>query len=92
MKSFSYTELDQLTGEVLPERAVLSTLLVGGGSDNDNTNVNHGGNGNGTTAVVSTCQSNISRPDSGLLQLVGLHAQNDASSLVCTPSTAISGH
>ncbi|WP_433467673.1 hypothetical protein ACQPZP_11175 [Spirillospora sp. CA-142024] len=94
MKSFSYTELDKLAGEVLPERAVLSTLLVAnGGNDNDNLNLNHGGgHGDGTTAVVSTCQSQQTRADSGLLQLIGLHAQNDASSLTCTPSTAISGH
>ena len=37
MKSYTYTELDELTGEVLPERAVLSTLLAGGG--------HHGGGG-----------------------------------------------
>ncbi|SNS06499.1 hypothetical protein [Actinomadura mexicana] len=91
MKSFSYTELDKLAGEVLPERAVLSTLLVGGG-ENENVNLNHGGGDGGTTAVVNACQSQQTRPDSGLLQLVGLHAQNDASSMTCLPGTAISGH
>ncbi|NDU77506.1 hypothetical protein GWI34_33530 [Actinomadura sp. DSM 109109] len=92
MKSFSYTELDKLAGEVLPERAVLSTLLVGGGG-NENANLNlNGGGGDGTTAVVNACQSQQTRSDSGLLQLVGLHAQNDASSITCVPGTAISGH
>lgn len=81
MKSFSYTELAELAGEILPERAVLSTLLVNGG-----------GHGDGTTAVVNACQSQQTRPDSGLLQLIGLHAQNDASSIACVPGTAISGH
>lgn len=91
MKSFSYTELDKLAGEVLPERAVLSTLLVGGG-ENENVNVNHGGGNGGTTAIVNACQSQQTRPDSGLLQLVGLHAQTDASSQSCVPGAAISGH
>lgn len=91
MKSFSYTELDKLAGEVLPERAVLSTLLVGGG-ENENVNVNHGGGNGGTTAIMNACQSQQTRPDSGLLQLVGLHAQTDASSQSCVPGAAISGH
>ncbi|MEV0665298.1 hypothetical protein ACIBI3_30950 [Actinomadura luteofluorescens] len=93
MKSFSYTELDKLAGEVLPERAVLSTLLVGGGeNENANLNLNHGGGGDGTTAVVNACQSQQTRPDSGLLQLVGLHAQTDASSQSCIPGAVVSGH
>lgn len=96
MKAFSYTELDRLAGEVLPERSVLSTLAMMGGDGGDSYNNNNGGHGwnsgPGTTTVVNACQSNISRPDSGLLQLVGLHAQNDASSFTCMPGTAISGH
>ncbi|WP_018655986.1 hypothetical protein [Actinomadura flavalba] len=94
MKSFSYAELDMLAGEVLPERAVLSTLLAGGDGDSYNNAGNHGGSdhGPGSTVVSNACQSNISRPDGGLLQLVGLHAQNDASSLTCAPGTAVSGH
>jgi hypothetical protein len=95
MKSFSYTELDKLAGEVLPERAVLSTLLVGGGSDNDNENfnLNHGGGGDdGTTMVVNACQSDIRRPGSGLLAVLGLHEQNDSTAFTCSPGTAVSGH
>lgn len=45
MKSYSYTELAELTGEVLPERAVLSTLLVGGG--------------NGGHSIVPNCATNV---------------------------------
>ncbi|WP_018656783.1 hypothetical protein [Actinomadura flavalba] len=91
MKAFSYAELESLTGEVLPERAVLSTMLAGGDSYNNAGN-HGGGHGPGSTVVMNACQSNISRPDSGLLQLVGLHAQNDASSFTCVPGTAVSGH
>lgn len=94
MKEMSFTELDALAGEVLPERAVLSTLMIGGEGDSYNNNNGggfHGGD-DGTTLSQQACQSNISRPDSGLLQLVGLHAQNDASSFTCEPGTAISGH
>ncbi len=96
MKTLSYTELDALAGEVLPERAVLSTLLVSSGdgdSYNNNNDGGHGGHGgHGTTLSQNACQSHISKPDSGLLQLVGLHAQNDHQSLTCVPGTAISGH
>ncbi|MDL4771989.1 MULTISPECIES: hypothetical protein [Thermomonosporaceae] len=94
MKSFSYAELDLLAGEVLPERAVLSTVMAGvpGDSYNNNNAGGSGHDGGGSTIVSNACQSNISRPDSGLLQLVGLHAQNDASSFTCVPGTAVSGH
>ena len=94
MKAFSNADLDLLAGELLPERAVLSTLPLGGGGDSyNNNNVGGGfGYGGGSTVVTNACQSNISRPDSGLLQLVGLHAQNDASSFTCAPGTAVSGH
>ncbi|WP_395109348.1 hypothetical protein [Actinomadura sp. SCN-SB] len=94
MKTLSYTELDELAGEVLPERAVLSTLLVGGnGGDSYNNNNGSGwDNGAGSSIAQNACQSHISKPDSGLLQLVGLHAQNDHQSLTCVPGTSISGH
>jgi len=92
MKSFSYTELDLLAGEVLPERAVLSTLLAGGHGETENTNVNHGGHDGGTTIVSNACQSDIRRPAAGLLPLLGLNSQNDSASFVCEPGTAISGH
>ena len=94
MKSFSYAELDRLAGEVMPERAVLSTLLTSfHGGDSYNNNVGGYGNpGGGSTMVMNACQSNITRPDGGLLQLVGLHADHDASSFTCAPGTAVSGH
>ncbi|GAA2157798.1 hypothetical protein [Actinomadura napierensis] len=95
MKSFSYTELDKLAGEVLPERAVLSTLLVGGGdSDNDNLNLNHGGGDHdgGTTAVVPNCQSNINHSQGGLVGALGLSSENPNTSFTCAGSSVVSGH
>jgi hypothetical protein len=94
MKSFSYTELDKLAGEVLPERAVLSTLLVGGGSDNDNQNfnLNHdGGHDGGTTAVVPNCQGNINHSQGGLVGALGLSSENPNTSFTCAGSSVISG-
>jgi hypothetical protein len=95
MKTLSYAELDALAGEVLPERAVLSTLLVSGDGGDSYNNNNGGGWGNfghGSTIAQNACQSHISKPDSGLLQLVGLHAQNDHQSFTCAPGTTVSGH
>jgi hypothetical protein len=94
MKSFSYTELDKLTGEVLPERAVLSTLLTGGGhgggndNDNANLNVNHGGDHGGTTAVVPLCQSTVTNQGG----LAGILAESSSSSFACASAAVASGH
>ncbi|MER6812343.1 hypothetical protein ABT299_24015 [Spirillospora sp. NPDC000708] len=93
MKSFSYTELDKLAGEVLPERAVLSTLLVGGDNDNENLNLSGGGgHGEGTTAVVPDCQSNIDHSQGGLVGALGLSSENPNSSFTCSASSVVSGH
>ncbi|WP_141577864.1 hypothetical protein [Actinomadura sp. WMMA1423] len=93
MKSFSYSDLDKLTGEVLPERAVLSTLLAGGGgnsngNENGNFNLNHGGGSTGTTAVVPLCQSTVSSHE-GILGV--LNADNE-SHFVCSSAAVVSGH
>jgi hypothetical protein len=90
MKSFTYTELDKLTGEVLPERAVLSTLLTGGGGSNENSNLNlnHGGNGGGSTAVVPLCQSVVTSHEG----LLGLAAADNEAHFVCASAAVASGH
>jgi hypothetical protein len=98
MESFTYAELDLLDGEFLPERAVLSALMGGGGYgggggdsyNNNNVAWGHGHHWHGAFAVVNACQSDISHPDDGLLQLVGLHAQHDAASFTCEPGTVVS--
>jgi hypothetical protein len=94
MKSFSYSELDKLVGEVLPERAVLSTLLIGGGENengNFNLNANHGGGhgGSGTTAVVPNCQAINNNPQGGLVGALGLSSNNPTSSFTCAGSTVV---
>ncbi|MFD0899665.1 hypothetical protein [Actinomadura sediminis] len=93
MKSFSYTELDMLAGEVLPERAVLSTLLVGGGdNENENANLNLGGHGNDggddTTVVHSTCTSVNAQPQGGLVGALGLSSNNPVVSQICQPTAS----
>ncbi|KAB2342182.1 hypothetical protein [Actinomadura rudentiformis] len=95
MKSFSYAELDQLAGEVLPERAVLSTLFLAadGDSYNNNNAGNHGAaGGTGSTVVTNACQSNVTQPHSGLLQLVGLNTNSQTATFTCMPGAVASGH
>ncbi|WP_149264924.1 hypothetical protein [Actinomadura sp. K4S16] len=82
MKSFSYTDLDRLTGEVLPERAVLSTLLTSGGHHGHG---GHGGHG-GSTAVVPLCQSVVTSHEA----LVVL--QDNGPVFVCSSAVVASGH
>ncbi|WP_141577863.1 hypothetical protein [Actinomadura sp. WMMA1423] len=81
MKSYSYSDLDELTGELLPERAVLSTLLAGGGHGHG-----HGGGGGGFTAVVPLCQSTVSSHEG----LLGLLNANNESSFVCASAVVVS--
>ncbi|NVI88735.1 hypothetical protein [Actinomadura sp. BRA 177] len=98
MKSFSYTELDLLAGEVLPERAVLSTLLVGGGADdNDNHNFNlnagHGGGDNDSTVISQqSCSVVNNQQNAGLLSALGIASQNPTSTHSCLPGTAIANN
>lgn len=84
----SYQELDQVAGEVLPERAVLSTVTPivgnGGGGGGD-----HWG-GQGTTAV-NACQSTTSAGTPGLVGALGLGSNNPGTTFTCEPGM-ISGH
>lgn len=82
MKTFSYDELDRLTGEILPERAVLSTVAfpLGGGDDQ------------GTTTVLSACNTQNNQATGGLLGALGIPANGGSSSVSCTPAAAVSGH
>lgn len=72
MKSYSYTELAELTGEILPERAVLSTLLVGGG--------NGGGH-----SIVPNCATNVVNQSGSLGQL--LLAGPNTATVACSGAT-----
>lgn len=73
MSAISFEELDLLAGELLPERAVLSTMTpFGGGGE-------HGNGGNGGGSITSTCQA-VNNPP-----LLGVLGGN--SSLTCVPTT-----
>jgi len=75
MKSYTYTELDKLAGELLPERAVLSTLLAGGGHD-------------GGGAVVSPQCQGVVAVNQGL---AGVAGATNSSSMQCVGSTLAVG-
>ncbi|QKG22005.1 hypothetical protein [Actinomadura verrucosospora] len=83
--TFSYAELDRLSGEVLPERAVLSTLLTGGGDNTSkNININDSGSGDPSTAVSYACQYSHSTGTPGLLG-TGLLAEPGYTTTTCVP-------
>lgn len=81
MSYISYDELDQLAGEMLPERTVLSTVnpYYWGGSEHGHGNVAiaRGGDHGGTT-ILSACQAVNNAPLAGLL--------GGNSSLTCIPA------
>ncbi|MBD2894467.1 hypothetical protein ABT299_08335 [Spirillospora sp. NPDC000708] len=84
-QTFSYAELDRLSGEVLPERAVLSTLLAGGGDNgNKNLNLNDGGSGAADSEVTYACQYTHSTGTPGLLG-TGLLAESGYTTTTCVP-------
>ncbi|MGI5326417.1 hypothetical protein [Actinomadura nitritigenes] len=87
-QTFSYAELDRLSGEVLPERAVLSTLLAGGG-DNGSKNLNLNGDGSGAADSEATyaCQYTHSTGTPGLLG-TGLLAESGYTTTTCVPVVA----
>jgi hypothetical protein len=98
--AISFEGLDQLAGEVLPKRTVLSTLVTpfnspGAGSAGDTSSSSaaaaggSGGGDHGTTAM-SACQSTWTGGTGGLLGALGLGTP-PSSSVTCTPA-AVSGH
>ncbi|BBC36237.1 hypothetical protein SGFS_075310 [Streptomyces graminofaciens] len=77
MSKITFEELDGLTGEMLPERSVLSTFAPV-----------HGG-GNDGAVVTNACVSHHSDTDKGLLNL-GLTGNGGAqSSITCAPGNAV---
>jgi hypothetical protein len=71
MHETTYADLDRLSGELLPERSVLSTVVSVPG---------------GATAMLSSCQA-ITYPGSpGLLAALGLGVQQPYTTMVCTPA------
>jgi hypothetical protein len=103
-KPISDEALDQLTGEVLPERVVLSTVAP---PDGGTTSVNNylqgapnggaaapvagGGVAHGGAAISSTCVASNSPGTPGLLGSLGLGSSNPGSSVTCSPSSSVYG-
>lgn len=83
-QTFSYAELDRLSGEVLPERTLLSTLLAGGDNGSKNININDGGSGAADSEVTYACQYTHSTGTPGLLG-TGLLAEPGYTTTTCVP-------
>lgn len=93
MSAVSFEELDQLAGELLPERTVLSLVTV---VYNNTTNYTFPsgqsaaqGGGQGTT-VADACQATNSPGTPGLLGSLGLGSSAPSSSVTCVPAAVVS--
>jgi len=99
MSTISFQELDLLSGEMLPERTLLSTVTDfsggggSGGSAGSASSAAAAGGGSGTViadddgaTTVSACQSTYSPGTPGLLGSLGLGSTNPGSSQTCTPA------
>ncbi|MET9443061.1 hypothetical protein [Streptomyces sp. NPDC006610] len=96
MSKISFEELDVLAGEMLPERAVLSTVVPfnnwgGGGSEGGSSSSaaavaggGHGGDQNGISSSACHVQETDGTP--GLLGSLGLGSNNPSQSMTCMPS------
>ncbi|MFD9563845.1 hypothetical protein [Streptomyces sp. NPDC059994] len=72
MSAVNFEEINNLAGELLPERAVLSAFGGGG----------YGG-GDGDVTVVSTCTTQSTSP----ALVAGLPVGSQQITQICTPST-----
>ncbi len=102
-KAIEVSDLAQITGEVLPERTVMSTVTTpfnnaggdggdGGSSSSGAAAAAGGGDGgsDGSTAINGQ-QGTVSQGTPGLLGSLGLGSNNPGSTLSSSPG-AISGH
>lgn len=89
--SISFEELDGFAGEVLPERAVMSTVVTPIVTPNAAPNAApYGGGYEGGATVVSACQSTNTLATGGLVGALGLSPNAQQTNLQCTPA-AVSG-
>ncbi|GHF10382.1 hypothetical protein GCM10017786_50070 [Amycolatopsis deserti] len=88
--------LADLTGEVLPERAVLgvvATPFSGGSSASSSSAAAAGGNtviydgGNHGAVSTSACQATHAEGTPGLVGSLGLGSNNPSESLTCVPAS-----
>ncbi|MEU4352955.1 hypothetical protein [Streptomyces sp. NPDC023838] len=88
MSAVNFEELNNLTGELLPERAVLSAFGGGydgghdGGYGGGHGGSHHGGGHDGAT-VVSSCAVQSTSP----AVVLGLPVGTQQITQICTPST-----
>lgn len=98
--AISFTNLDQLAGEVLPERTVMSTVSTpfnnaggdGGGAGSASSAAAAGGDGgasHGATAINGQ-QNTVSQGTPGLLGSLGLGSNNPGSTAIATPGAIAS--
>lgn len=100
--AISFTNLDQLAGEVLPERTVMSTVSTpfnnaggdgdGGGAGSVSSAAAAGGDGgasHGATAINGQ-QNTVSQGPPGLLGSLGLGSNNPGSTSTATPGAIAS--
>ncbi|ALC25082.1 hypothetical protein ACH46N_10510 [Streptomyces pristinaespiralis] len=96
MSQISFEELDVLAGEMLPERAVLSTVVPfnnwgGGGSEGGGSSSSAvaiapaASDQNGITSSACTVQEVDGTP--GLVGALGLGSNNPSSGMTCMPSS-----
>jgi hypothetical protein len=90
MSAISLAELDQLAGELLPERTVLSLVNVSVLNTSSNATYVYPSGGNGST-VAYACQATNSPGTPGLLGSLGLGSANPSSSMTCIPAAASGG-
>ncbi|WP_093414641.1 hypothetical protein [Saccharopolyspora flava] len=91
MRTFSNEEVNQVAGELLPERAVLSVVpIVGNGGGAAGGPAYGGGVDHGTTAL-SACHAHTAEGTPGLLGSLGLGSNNPSDGMTCAPA-AVSGH
>jgi hypothetical protein len=96
MSKISFEELDVLAGEMLPERAVLSTVVpfnnlggagTDGGSSSSSAAVAPGAPSDQNGITASACQSQHTDGTPGLLGSLGLGSNNPGSGITCMPSS-----
>jgi hypothetical protein len=102
VSKISFEELDGLTGEMLPERSVLSTVVPfnnwgggdahgqGGSSSSSSAAAFGGASSDQNGIVANACQAQRVDGTPGLLGALGLGSNNPSSGVTCVPgSTAV---
>lgn len=104
MGHIDFTALDELAGEVLPERAVLGVVSTpfnntGAGDGGSSSSSAAAAGGSSTTVVdagnhgataLSACQSTNTPGTPGLVGTLGLGSANPSSTITCTPAAVSS--